>query len=236
LQARQACPAISPGIFPLSTGTTVEKSLTLKTRRYRRKDQSLRRYVMDDKVDSKRDAIINAALELIAERGFHQSPTSLIANMARVGIGTIYRYFKNKDVLIEEVFNTIWNKYLSITAVEKELDKAPLREQFIIINKTILTYFVKNSNEFKFLEQYFNSPYGLDKIRSEGFNENDPTQIILKLAKEQQIIKDLPVDLLSLISYAPIPFLARDHVGGFLTLNEDMIHSIAVACWDAIKI
>ena len=191
---------------------------------------------MGNKSDHKRNAIIKAAMELIAERGFHRSPTSLIAHKAGVGIGTIYRYFKNKDILIEEIFNTIWNKYLCITALENELGKAPLREQFIRISKTILTYFITNANEFKFLEQYFNSPYGLDKVRSEGFNENDPTQVILQLAKKQQIIKDLPVGLLSLISYAPIPFLARDHVGGFIALNEDMVHSIAVACWDAIKI
>ena len=191
---------------------------------------------MVDKIGSKKDAIIKAAIELIAEHGFHQSPTSLIAKRAGVGSGTIYRYFETKDVLIEEVFNTIWKKYLSVTSFGKKPKKAPLREQFIRIIKTILTHFIKNTNEFKFLEQYFNSPYGLARFRSEGFNDDDPTQAILECAKEQQIVKDLPVELLALLSYAPIPFLARDHAGGFIDLNEDMIHSIAVACWDAIKI
>jgi AcrR family transcriptional regulator len=191
---------------------------------------------MGNKSDHKRNAIIKAAMELIAERGFHQSPTSLISKRAGVGTGTIYRYFKNKDVLIEEVFNTIWKKSLSVAALKNVIEKAPLREQFIRMNKAILTHFIQNPYECKFLEQYFNSPYGLKKVRSEGFGDDDPAQVILKLAKEQQIVKDLPVDLLALISYAPIPFLARDHVGGFITLNEDLIHSIAIACWDAIKI
>ena len=92
---------------------------------------------MDDKMDNKRDAIIKAAMEVIAEHGFHQSSTSLIAKRAGVRSGTIYHYFKNKDVLIEQIFNTIWKKYLSITSFEKELEKAPLREQFIRISKTI---------------------------------------------------------------------------------------------------
>jgi AcrR family transcriptional regulator len=191
---------------------------------------------MGNTIDSRRDAILNAAMELIAERGFHRSPTSLISKKAGVGNGTIYHYFKNKEVLIEEIFNMIWKRYLSITALENQSGKVPLREQFIRISKTILTFFIQNAHEFRFLEQYFNSPYGLEKVRSEGFNDGDPTQVILRLAKEQQIVKDLPVDLLSLISYAPIPFLARDHVGGFITLDEDSIHSIAIACWDAIKI
>jgi AcrR family transcriptional regulator len=191
---------------------------------------------MGNTIDSRRDAILNAAMELIAERGFHRSPTSLISKKAGVGNGTIYHYFKNKEVLIEEIFNMIWKRYLSITALENQSGKVPLREQFIRISKTILTFFIQNAHEFRFLEQYFNSPYGLERVRSEGFNDGDPTQVILRLAKEQQIVKDLPVDLLSLISYAPIPFLARDHVGGFITLDEDSIHSIAIACWDAIKI
>ncbi|MFH0727278.1 MAG: TetR/AcrR family transcriptional regulator [Pseudomonadota bacterium] len=191
---------------------------------------------MDDKVESKRDAIIKAAMELIAELGFHQSPTSLIAKRAGVGSGTIYRYFKNKDALIEEIFNTIWKKNLSVAALNEVMEKAPLREKFIRMNKAILTYFIQNPYECRFLEQYFNSPYGLERVRSEGFSADDPAQLIMKLAKEQQIVKDLPVDLLAFISYAPIPFLAREHVGGYITLNEDMIHSIAIACWDAIKI
>ena len=191
---------------------------------------------MGTTIYGKRDAIMKAAMELIAERGFHRSPTSLISKKAGVGNGTIYHYFKNKEVLIEEIFNMIWKRYLSITALENQSEKVPLREQFIRISKTILTFFIQNAHEFRFLEQYFNSPYGLEKVRSEGFNDGDPTQVILRLAKEQQVVKDLPLDLLSLISYAPIPFLARDHVGRFISLDEDSIHSIAVACWDAIKI
>jgi len=37
-----------------------------------------------------------AALELIAEHGFHGVPAASIADQAGVGVGTIYRYFENK--------------------------------------------------------------------------------------------------------------------------------------------
>jgi len=48
----------------------------------------------------KRDDIVRAALELIAENGFHGAPMAMIADKAGVGAGTIYRYFENKEVLI----------------------------------------------------------------------------------------------------------------------------------------
>jgi len=47
----------------------------------------------------KRDDIVQAALELIAENGFHGAPMAMIADRAGVGAGTIYRYFENKDLL-----------------------------------------------------------------------------------------------------------------------------------------
>ena len=47
----------------------------------------------------KREAILEAALELFAERGFHGTAVPLIAAKAHVGAGTIYRHFKDKIVV-----------------------------------------------------------------------------------------------------------------------------------------
>ncbi len=44
----------------------------------------------------KREAIIRASITLFAERGFYGTQVPLIAEQARVGVGTIYRYFKDK--------------------------------------------------------------------------------------------------------------------------------------------
>lgn len=55
----------------------------------------------------KRDEIVRAALELIAEHGFHGAPMASIADRAGVGAGTIYRYFENKDVLITELYREL---------------------------------------------------------------------------------------------------------------------------------
>ena len=46
---------------------------------------------------NKPDVIVQAALELFAENGFHCSPISQLAALAKVGVGSIYRYFKDKD-------------------------------------------------------------------------------------------------------------------------------------------
>ena len=48
----------------------------------------------------KKEAILNATLELISKHGFHSSPMSEVAKQANVAAGTIYHYFKSKDELI----------------------------------------------------------------------------------------------------------------------------------------
>ena len=55
------------------------------------------------KNSDKRTDILRAALQLIAERGFHAAPMAEIAEKAGVAAGTIYRYFENKDILINEL-------------------------------------------------------------------------------------------------------------------------------------
>lgn len=48
--------------------------------------------------------IIDAAVDVIAEHGFHQAQVSKIAKRAGVADGTIYLYFKNKEDILVSLF------------------------------------------------------------------------------------------------------------------------------------
>jgi TetR/AcrR family fatty acid metabolism transcriptional regulator len=52
----------------------------------------------------KRSLITEAAVEVFAEKGFHQARVSDIAKRAGVADGTIYLYFKNKEDLLLSIF------------------------------------------------------------------------------------------------------------------------------------
>src|SRR5688500_17690018 len=52
----------------------------------------------------KRDAIFGAAPELFAERGFPGVTVPEIAQKAKVGAGTIYRYFPSKEALVNALY------------------------------------------------------------------------------------------------------------------------------------
>lgn len=53
---------------------------------------------------------MEAALRVIANKGFHGATTSKIAKLAGVAEGTIYNYFENKEDLIISLFEETWRK------------------------------------------------------------------------------------------------------------------------------
>src|SRR5438105_1854269 len=55
-------------------------------------------------VDDKRRRILDAALRVFAERGFHGTSVPEVAEAAAVGTGTVYRYFENKEALVNQVY------------------------------------------------------------------------------------------------------------------------------------
>ena len=59
------------------------------------------------KSEDKRKAILDAALDLFAERGIAHAPTSAISAAAGVAEGTLFTYFKNKDELMNELYKEI---------------------------------------------------------------------------------------------------------------------------------
>src|SRR5512137_1402809 len=108
----------------------------------------------------KRDVIVCAALELIAELGFHGAPMAMIAERAGVGTGTIYRYFENKDVLITELHRELEEKIITMLREGYPVER-PLRERFLYLMRETFRYFIANPLHFRYMEQYFNSPYGI---------------------------------------------------------------------------
>src|SRR6266542_4380700 len=53
---------------------------------------------------SKRDAILRAAIDVFADRGFFSAQVADVARAAGVAAGTVYLYFKSKDDLLVSIF------------------------------------------------------------------------------------------------------------------------------------
>ncbi len=64
--------------------------------------------------------IIEAAVQVIAENGFHGSQVSKIAKAAGVADGTIYLYFKNKEDILVTVFQEKMGQFIEKIKEETE--------------------------------------------------------------------------------------------------------------------
>jgi len=187
--------------------------------------------------EDKREAILQATLELVAEHGFHDAPCSLIAERAGVAAGTIYRYFENKDVLINELYLAVEVRINSSVLAGYTVDK-PFRERFIHLVSSLLQFFIANPLEFRYVEQFHNSPYGVAFRRDRLLGQHDDCGIYCELFKQgvaQQVIKDLPLVLLFDLAFGPIVSVSRNHILGFVQLDATLIRRIAEACWDSLK-
>jgi len=83
-----------------------------------------------DKAD-KRDAILRAAIDIFAARGFFTAQVADVARAAGVAAGTVYLYFRGKDDLLTSIFERTMKEAIaegrrSVERLEDPLDR--LRE------------------------------------------------------------------------------------------------------------
>ena len=190
---------------------------------------------MNKERNDKRTAILEAALDLFAENGFHGSPTALIARRAEVGVGTIYRYFKDKDELVRELFAELHDR-ANVRVYADFQKEEPVKERFIRLFSQILRFFLESPREFRFFEQYYYSPYSAeDPLCNEGPEGKETAKRLLALARDQQILKDAPLPVLEAIAFGPLIALAKEHTSRKLVVDEAMIRLTVEACWDGLK-
>jgi AcrR family transcriptional regulator len=196
---------------------------------------------MEEKKKGKRESIMRAAMELIAEHGFHGAPTAMIAEKANVAIGSIYRYFENKDALIVELHSVIECEAMKEITTGYDQNR-PLRERYFHVAKGMLNYMISHPLEFRFVEQFYNSPYGNDLRRGRLFADtvlDDNTDLLISLynhGRSQQIIKNFELAIFFSLGFGSLFNIARDNVLGFIQLDDDKIEVIVGACWDAVKL
>ncbi|WP_452229794.1 TetR/AcrR family transcriptional regulator [Lacinutrix sp. MEBiC02404] len=181
---------------------------------------------------NKKEAILSAAITLLTQKGVHNTPMSAIAKAAGTGMGTIYNYFPNKEILI----NTI---YVSIKHEEKDLflefdANKSIQTQFETYCTAMIDFFIANPTYFKFMEQLQASPIITEDSRNEGGKSIIPVCNLLTKGQEDGHIKAINIDEIlmfigsSIIAYLRWYFNQKAH-------NKTSLSNQMHMLWDAIK-
>ncbi|MCW8859039.1 MAG: TetR/AcrR family transcriptional regulator [Deltaproteobacteria bacterium] len=188
---------------------------------------------------TKQKIIMQAALELFAEQGFHDAPMSQLAEQAQVGVGSVYRYFKDKNELIEKLYFEV-DEALQMAIIKNVDQTLSTRQQFLQLITNLIHFLRDHPHEFKFLEQYYHSPFGIDKKREKLLLENGANQknpfMQLFFSDKTKAVKTLPGPVLHALAFGPVLFLLRDAMAGLVELDDALIEHMAKGCWDAIRI
>lgn len=182
----------------------------------------------------KRSDILKATLQLISEHGFHGAPMSKIAEAAGVGAGTIYRYFENKEDLINELF--IGLKGEISEAMLADFDpQAGTEAIFRQVWLNTFNYCVQHPQEMIFLEQFHNSPFQTPESEAATLEYMAPIVDLIQAAVERGEIKNLPFEMLSTFVYDVTIAHAKRHISGVLVMDEANLEMAVQVCWDAVK-
>ena len=115
------------------------------------------RSAAERKADRRRE-ILDAALELFVERGFHGTAVPEVADRARVGAGTIYRYFDSKEALVNVLYQREKGALMARMLDGFPVDAAA-REQFRSMWRRMSAYVAERPLAFAFLELHNHASY-----------------------------------------------------------------------------
>ncbi len=175
-----------------------------------------------------------AAEKLIAESGFQGLSMQKLAKEAGVAAGTIYRYFLDKEHLLEEVRLNVAKRIAS--AVQSGVhDDMPLKVRYRTMWLNIWNLASSNVATLSNRVQYESLPCA-NHLKARELERQMFAQVnqLFNQGKEQGIFKPLDNEILSGLSFEASVALARKHALGFYQLDDAAIEAAIEASWDAI--
>ena len=158
---------------------------------------------------------------------------AMIAAKAKVGAGTIYRYFASKDILINELFLEI-KEHFTAAMLAYDDDSLSLKQRSENIWIALIKQYAASPIELRFIEQYANSPFlTTDTLRRQ--NElSAPFTRLLEQGVATGLFRDLPIEVLRAFMYGSAIQLAKQHIVGIIELNDSLLAASFEACWAAV--
>lgn len=116
---------------------------------------------------SKREQILETALELFTEHGFRGTSTAEISKQAGVATGTLFHHFKSKEELIEELYlgaKTDLADYLQAACTDANgMEEKIKRLWFAYVN-----WAISHESQYRFFKHCEASPYIGESVREKG--------------------------------------------------------------------
>jgi AcrR family transcriptional regulator len=163
---------------------------------------------------STREAIIEAAAKIFAEKGYEGMTIKLIADEVGVTPPAVYAFFKNKEEVFLQVYRLVLTDHFDIAAYHSEkLQDLPVKEQLYKILVELFNYHIREELQVKIFMRLLLFP---------------PDVFPVNLKEELIKVEEMEIDLFSRIFERGIqsgelrPGDSRAYAGAMLCLMDGL--------------
>lgn len=189
-----------------------------------------------DQTQDKRILLLESALELIREHGFHGTPVSSVAKHAGVAAGTVYTYFKSKDELIVALYHHVKSGVLhEISSMDRQTDS--FQDRFFALWENLIALYLNKPAYQNFLEQFASSPFNTPEVQSGPDPWGDWLVRFFQNGVESGTLKPLSPNILAVMVMGSVISLIRYKVyfKSKKSFAEQELQLIPQMVWDGIK-
>lgn len=188
------------------------------------------------RVDDKRRRILDAALGEFAARGYHGVTVPEVAGAAGVGAGTVYRYFDDKQDLVNHVFRDAEGRLRDTVFDGLKVDPGAASGVLFAELWSRLTRFARSEPlAFQFLELQDHLPYLDPQSRQVELSVLVPMWLAGHQLAQRGGARDLPAEVLIALAWGALVGLFKAERLGYVRLDDAMLVRAGEACWAAFR-
>ena len=132
---------------------------------------------------SKKQAIIEAALDIFAKQGYEETTIAQIATAAGVAVGTVYLYFHNKREMYTQA-SIDWTKKMGAALRDPRILLLPIRQVPRAMIETVFRICHQNSNMMSLFQVDIQSPEELQQHKDADGEISGVVEAFLRSAIE----------------------------------------------------
>jgi TetR/AcrR family transcriptional regulator, multidrug resistance operon repressor len=182
---------------------------------------------------TRKEIVMQTALEMISEGGFHASPMAELAARSGVAIGTIYHHFPSKEELMVALYNDC-AAHAAEVITNAAAGSGTFKDKTARIWADLFAFFQKNPLEFSFLDQFGSSPLAAESAKK-GASAGAPLVAFFKAGLKDNKVRKADAEVMADFVHGSVATALRGHFSGRKKIAKKDIESLQEMAWAAVK-
>jgi AcrR family transcriptional regulator len=171
----------------------------------------------------KRRMILDAAIRVFAQRGFHHCRVSDVADEAGVAYGLVYHYFGSKEEILNQLFSERWQLMLDAIA-EIDRQEVPARDKLYMVASFIIDSYHHEPDLMKVIIVEVTraaNTFGRDHLEKIREAYGMIAAIVEQARGDGSFKEDISADFAAMCFYGAIEQLLSGWIFGYLPTTDE---------------